>query len=108
MILLARRLTPTELRLQSDREIPKSEIYFTNHTLTGNRRAIRSGSQTRAGDPKTGPSVTPSFGRWAPFLFHQSHFDWEHEFVRFYSGSSQALAFAQRSFAAELFSPIAL
>ena len=35
MILFTRSLMPAELRLQSDRETQKSEIYFTNHTLTG-------------------------------------------------------------------------
>ena len=35
MILFTCRLMPAELRLQSDRETQKSEIYFTNHTLTG-------------------------------------------------------------------------
>ena len=35
MILFTRRLMPAELRLQSDRETQKSEIYFTDHTLTG-------------------------------------------------------------------------
>ena len=35
MILFTRRLMPAELRLRSDRETQKSEIYFTNHTLTG-------------------------------------------------------------------------
>src|ERR1019366_10557349 len=35
MILLTRRLMPAELRLQSDRETQKSEIYFTDYTLAG-------------------------------------------------------------------------
>ena len=47
MILFTRRLMPAELRLQSDRETQKSEIYFTNYTLTGQPEAFRSGSQTR-------------------------------------------------------------
>jgi hypothetical protein len=34
MILFTQALVAAELRLQSDREIPKSEIYFTNCTLT--------------------------------------------------------------------------
>ena len=37
LILFTRRLMPSELRLQSDRGTQKSEIYFTNHTLTGKR-----------------------------------------------------------------------
>jgi hypothetical protein len=35
MILFTRSLMPAELRLQSDRETPKSEIYFTDYTLAG-------------------------------------------------------------------------
>jgi hypothetical protein len=35
MILFTRRLMPAELRLQSDRETRKLEIYFTDYTLTG-------------------------------------------------------------------------
>jgi len=35
MILFTQRLMAEELRLQSDRETQKSEIYFTNRTLTG-------------------------------------------------------------------------
>ena len=54
MILLTRRLMPAELRLQSDRETQKSEIYFTNHTLTGKPNAFpfqesESGLGTRVG-----------------------------------------------------------
>ena len=35
MILFTRRIMPAELRLQSDRETQKSEIYFTDYTLAG-------------------------------------------------------------------------
>jgi len=35
MIMLTRRLRAAELRLQSDRETQKSEIYFTDYTLAG-------------------------------------------------------------------------
>ena len=35
MILFTRRLMPPDLRLRSDRETQKSEIYFTDYTLTG-------------------------------------------------------------------------
>jgi hypothetical protein len=35
VILFTRRLIPAELQLQSDRETQKSEIYFTDYTLTG-------------------------------------------------------------------------
>ena len=40
LILFTRRLMPAELRLQSDRGTQKSEIYFTNHTLTGKLAAF--------------------------------------------------------------------
>src|ERR1039458_9246042 len=50
MILFTRRLMPAELRLQSDRGTQKSEIYFTNHTLTGKRTLFRCCIRTLSGD----------------------------------------------------------
>jgi hypothetical protein len=35
LILFTRRIMPAELRLQTDRGTQKSEIYFTDYTLTG-------------------------------------------------------------------------
>ena len=37
LILFTRRIMPAELRLQSDRETQKSEIYFTDRTLSRNQ-----------------------------------------------------------------------
>ena len=80
MILFTRRLMPAELRLQSDRETQKSEIYFTNHTLTGKPDAFPLlGLDICQAIPQAALSVTPSFARCSPTLFHQSHFDWEQE-----------------------------
>ena len=45
LILFTRRLTPAELRLQSDRGTQKSEIYFTDYTLTGQPDGFASESQ---------------------------------------------------------------
>ena len=45
LILFTHRLMPAELRLQSDRETQKSEIYFTDYTLTGQTHALASESQ---------------------------------------------------------------
>jgi hypothetical protein len=42
MILLTCTFMAEELRLQSDRETQKSEIYFTDHTLTGQPEAYSS------------------------------------------------------------------
>ena len=50
LILFTRRLMPAELRLQSDRGTQKSEIYFTNHTLTGKRALFRCCIRTLSGD----------------------------------------------------------
>ena len=44
LILFTRRLMPAELRLQSDRETQKSEIYFTDYTLAGQLDAFASES----------------------------------------------------------------
>ncbi len=57
MILFTRRLMPAELRLQSNRETQKAEIYFTDYTLAGQPGLSRSGSQTRVGGPQAGQSV---------------------------------------------------
>ena len=53
-----------------DRETQKSEIYFTNHTLTGKPNAF----------PWLGSDTARRFQRavrCSPSLFHQLHFDWE-------------------------------
>jgi len=57
MILLTRRLMPAEPRLQSNREAQKSEIYFTDYTLTGQQGAY-SFWKSDAGGRDAGPTVT--------------------------------------------------
>ena len=56
MILFTRRLMPADLRLQSDRETQKSEIYFTDYTLAGQPGAYSFWKSDAACDPQ-GPSV---------------------------------------------------
>ena len=75
MILFTRRLMPAELRLQSDRETQKSEIYFTDYTLAGQPGAYSFWKSERACDPQ-GQSVHKVGPRRSPTLFHRLHFDW--------------------------------
>src|SRR5664279_3489742 len=76
MILLTRRLMPAELRLQSDRETQKSEIYFTDYTLAGQPGAYSfwksDASRRSAGTVNTLRSDREAL----PYLFHRLHFDW--------------------------------
>src|SRR5271166_5566878 len=91
MILFARGLVSAELRPRSNRELQKSEIYFTNHTLTGKLDAFpRLGFDCQA-IPQAALSVTPSFAGCSPSLFHQSHFDWEGTLFVAGSGLCQAI-----------------
>ena len=74
LILFTRRLMPAELRLQSDRRTQKSEIYFTDYTLTGQPHALASESQ----DCEWGRVVLlvkPSHGA-SQLFFHRLHFGW--------------------------------
>ena len=73
LILFTRRLTPAELRLQSDRGTQKSEIYFTDYTLTGQPDGFASESQ----DCEWGRGVLlvkPLHG--LANFFHRLHFGW--------------------------------
>ena len=77
LILFTRRLMPAELRLQSDRETQKSGIYFTNHTLTGKPNAFPFQESESGLSARVGLLVRLFFAGCLPYLFHQSHFDWE-------------------------------
>jgi hypothetical protein len=77
MILFTCRLMPADLRLQSDRETQKSDIYFTNHTLTGKPNAFPFQESESGLAARVGLLVKLLFAGCLPYLFHQSHFDWE-------------------------------
>jgi hypothetical protein len=62
MILFTCRLMPADLRLQSNRETQKSEIYFTNYTLTGKKTLSRRRVWTLQGD-SAGRVVSNAFVR---------------------------------------------
>ena len=77
MILFTRRPMPAELRLQSDRESQKSEIYFTDYTMAGQPGGllvleVRRGHAVRRPDCQYIRSVA----RRLPSLFLRLHFDW--------------------------------
>jgi hypothetical protein len=57
LILFTRRLMQAELRLLSDRGTQKSEIYFTDYTLTGQPGAY-SFWKSDAGGRSAGPTVS--------------------------------------------------
>jgi hypothetical protein len=77
MILFTCRLMPADLRLQSNRETQKSEIYFTNHTLTGKPNAFPFQESESGLGTRVGLLVRLFFAGCVPYLFHQLHFDWE-------------------------------
>jgi len=76
LILFTGPLMPAELRLQSDRETQKSEIYFTDYTLAGQPGAYSfwksDASRRSAGTVNTLRSDREAL----PYLFHRLHFDW--------------------------------
>jgi hypothetical protein len=69
MILFARRLVSVELRPRPNRELQKSEIYFTNHTLTGKPEGCSFWKSDAGGRPED-RSVSNAFVRTVGTIFY--------------------------------------
>ena len=109
MILFARGLVSAELRPRSNRELQKSEIYFTNCTLTGKPEGYsfwKSDAGRRPEDQSVGNVFVPTVG--AIFYFTNRTLTGNMSLFRFSLGSRQPQPTAHCTVVAKLFSPVTL